>query len=161
MRPLFTNVRAGLVGIAAAAAALALFSLLSGFALSDARLAEVVKNAFAKDELAYAERIREDLFTECALLTMQKLRPGGVLSSALDTRFIMPPDEHPCETLRALVLATAGQKALLSAPVSYFNYPFGSRHLEAFVLSAVDYGPAEVAERAARLLGALDAELTA
>ena len=143
-----TNARAGLVGIAAACAAVALFAILSGFALSNARIAEVARMAFAKDELAYTERIREDLFTECALLAMQKLRQGGVLRSALDTRFIMPPEEHPCDTMRILVLGTAEQRATFPPSVSYFNYPFGSLHLEAFVLSVLDYGPATMLYRA-------------
>jgi hypothetical protein len=51
----------------------------------------------------------------------------------------MRADEHPCDTLRILTLGTAQEKAQLPAAVSYFNYPFGSRHLEAFVLSALDY----------------------
>ena len=147
MHTFVANIRASLIGIAAACATVALFAVLSGFALSDARLVEVVKTAFAKEEIAYATRIREDFFTECALLTMQKLRQGGVFPSALDTRFIMPSGEPPCDTLRALVLGTAEERASLPAAVSYFNYPFGSRHLEAFVLSAFDYGPATVLYR--------------
>jgi hypothetical protein len=142
VRPFFTNVRAGLAGIALGCAAIALLAVLSGFALSDARLAEVVRTAFAENELGDATRIREDFFTECALLEMQKLRQGSVLWSALDTRFIMPVGEAPCDTLRSLVLGTPEQRAALPASASYFNYPFGSRHLEAFVLSAIDYGPA-------------------
>ena len=148
MRSFLTNVRAGLIGIAMGCVAIALFAILSSFALSDARVAEVARTAFAKDELAYATRIREDFFTECSLLTMQKLRRGGVFRSALDTRFVMPLDEHPCDTLRILALGTAEQRAALPASVSYFNYPFGSRHLEAFVLSVLDYGPATMLYRA-------------
>lgn len=136
------QLRAGLLGIAAACAAAALFATLSGFALSDARLSEVVKRAFANGELAYASHIREDFFGECALLSMLKLRHASAVWSALDTRFILQMDEHPCDTLHALVLGTADEKASLPADVSYFNYPFGSRHLEAFVLNALDYGPA-------------------
>ena len=116
--------------------------------LSDPRIVEVTRTAFAKGELAHATRIREDFFTECALLTMQKLRHDRAFWSALDTRFIMPLDQHPCDTLRILVLSTAEQRASLAAPVSYFNYPLGSRHLEAFVLSALDYGPATTLYRA-------------
>lgn len=148
MRPFFTNLRAGLVGIVAACAAVALFAVLSGFALSDARIAEVVETAFATGELCDATRIREDFFTECALLTMQKVRQGGAFRSALDTRFIMTPAERPCDDLHTLVLGTEEQRGSLPAPVSYFNYPFGSRHLEAFVLSALDYGPATKLYRA-------------
>jgi hypothetical protein len=143
-----TLVRAGLAGIGAGCAAVALFAVLSSFALPDARVDEVVKTAFAENELPYARLLREDFFTECALLTMQKLRQGGALRSALDTRFVMPADDHPCETLRTLVLGTAEEKATLPPAVSYFNYPVGSRHLEAFVLSALDYGPATTLYRA-------------
>lgn len=142
MQTTVANVRAALGGIAAGCVTVALFAALSGFALSDARLVEVVKRAFANDELAYASHIREDFFTECALLTMQKLRHDRAVWAALDTRFIMPKDDHPCDTLHTLVLGTAEQRASLPADVSYFNYPFGSRHLEASVLSALDYGPA-------------------
>jgi hypothetical protein len=142
------NVRAGLLGIAAACAAVALFAVLSSFALSDARVAEVVKTAFAKKELAYAAHIREDFFTECALLAMQKLRHGSAFWSALDTRLILRTDEHPCDTLRTLVMGSAEERASLPAAASYFNYPFGSRHLEAFMLSALDYGPATALYRA-------------
>ncbi|MGB9366376.1 MAG: hypothetical protein WCE79_10220 [Xanthobacteraceae bacterium] len=147
MRSFFTNVRAGLIGIAIACAAVALFAVLSGFTLSDARIAEVAKTAFAKNELAYAE-LREDFFTECALLQMQALRQPGVFWNALDTRFVMPPDAHPCDTLRVLALGTVEQKASLPASVSYFNYPFGSRHLQAFVLSVLNYAPATMLYRA-------------
>ena len=148
MQPFLTSVRASLTGITTACAAVTLFAILSGFALSDARIAEVVRTVFAKDELAHPARIREDLFTECALLTMQILRHDNAFRAALDTRFILLPDEHPCDTLRTLVLGTAEQRTSLPAPVSYFNYPFGSRHLEAFVLSALDYGPATTLYRA-------------
>jgi hypothetical protein len=116
--------------------------------LSDARIAQVVETAFAKNELGDATRIREDFFTECALLEMQKLRQGNVLRSALGTRFVMPRGEHPCDTLRTLVSGTSEHRASLPAPVSYFNYPFGSRHLEAFVLSALDYRAASQLYRA-------------
>ena len=136
------NVRAALAGIAAACAAVALFAILSGFALSDARVSQVVKTAFAKNELSYATRIREDFFTECALLSMLKLRQGSAFWSALETRFILRTDEHPCDTLHTLVLGTTEERASLPAAVSYVNYPFGSRHFEAFVLSALDYGSA-------------------
>jgi len=68
------KVRTGLLGIAVACAAAALFATLSSFALSEARLGEVVRTAFAKNELDYATHIREDFFTECALLSMLKLR---------------------------------------------------------------------------------------
>jgi len=142
------NVRAGLFGIAAACGGVALFATLSSFALSDARIADVVKTAFSQGDLAYATRVREDFFTECALLSMQKLRQGSAFWSALDTRFILRMDEHPCDTLRTLVLGAAEEKASVRAAVSYFNYPFGSRHLEAFVLSALDYGPATTFYRA-------------
>jgi hypothetical protein len=148
VRGLFINGLAGLAGIALACAAAALFAVLSGFALSDARLVEVIKMAFERDQLAYAARIREDFFTDCALLTMQKLRQGSVLRGALDTRFLMRQDEHPCDTLRTLALGSAEERASLPASFSYFNYPYGSRHLQAFVLSALDFGQATSLYRA-------------
>ena len=146
MHTLVANVRTGVLGIAAGCGAVALFAALSGFALSDARIVEVVKKAFANDELAYASRIREDFFGECALLSMLKLRHPDAVWSALDTRFILE-DAHPCDTLHTLVLGTPAEKASLPAAVSYFNYPFGSRHLESFVLSALDYGAASALYR--------------
>jgi len=142
------SVRASLAGIAIACGAVALFAVLSSLALSEARIADAVKAAFAKDELAYATRIREDFFTECAMLEMQQLRQGNVFRSALDTRLIMRPEEHPCDTLRKLVLGTAEERASLPAAVSYFNYPYGSRHLQAFVLSALEFGTAASLYRA-------------
>jgi hypothetical protein len=102
-----------LVAIAAVGVALSLFATLSEFALPNARLVQVVRTAFAYNDLAYATKIREDFFTECALLSMQKLRQGGRFWSALETRFILRVDEHPCDTLRALVLAQADAPSLL------------------------------------------------
>src|SRR5207249_958079 len=103
VQALLASIRATLAGIAIACGAVALFAVLSSLALSESRITEVIKTAFANDELAYAARIREDLFSECAILTMQMLRQGNVFRSALDTRFIMLPEEHPCDTLRTLV----------------------------------------------------------
>ena len=105
------------MAIAAVGVALSLFATLSEFALPNARLVQVVRTAFAYNDLAYATKIREDFFTECALLSMQKLRQGGRFWSALETRFILRVDEHPCDTLRALVLAQADALAISASPM--------------------------------------------
>lgn len=144
---ILSSVRASALGIAAACVAVALFAVLSGFALSERRLTEIVRSAVAQNELEYAARTDEDFFTECALLEMQNLRRGGVLLGAFDTRFLMRAGEHPCDSLRTMMLGSAEEKAALPAAVSYYNYPFGSRHLEAFVLSVIDYGPATLLYR--------------
>jgi hypothetical protein len=136
------SLRASALGIAAACAVATVFAILSGFALSEQRLAEVVRTAFTKDEFAYATRPHEDFFGECALLAMQHLRRKDIAPGAFDTKFLMRPGEHPCDSLRTMVLGSAEEKASLPAPVSYFNYPFGSRHLEAFALSVFDYASA-------------------
>lgn len=145
---ILASVRASALGIAAACVAVALFGVLSGFALTDARLVEVIRNAFANGELAYADRTHEDFFSECALLEMQQLRRRDSLLSAFDTKLLDGPGDHPCDWLRAVTLGSAEQKAALPAAASYINYPFGSRHLEAFVLSVIDYGPATQLYRA-------------
>ena len=139
---ILAGIRASAVGIAAACVTAALFAVLSSFVLSKQRLADVVGTAVAQNQLTFASRKDEDLFTVCALLEMQHLRSGGRFQSALDTKFLMRDGEHPCDTLRTLVLGSAEARAALPPAVSYFNYPFGSRHLAAFVLSALDFGQA-------------------
>lgn len=144
---ILASVRASALGIVAACVAVALFAALSGFVLSERRLSEVVRTAVTQNELDYAARTDEDFFTECAVLEMQHLRRGGIFLGAFDTRFLMRPGEHSCDSLRKMMLGSAEEKASLPAAVSYYNYPFGSRHLEAFVLSVLDYGPATLLYR--------------
>ena len=66
MRSFLTNVRAGLIGIAMGCVAIAVFAILSSFALSDARVAEVARTAFGKDELG-----------------LRDAHPGGLLHRVL------------------------------------------------------------------------------
>jgi hypothetical protein len=116
----------------------ALFNVLSGFALSHARLVEVVRRALDQNALPYAARTNEDFFTECSLLEMQALRPASVLFNAVATRFLVAGG-HPCESLQTLVLGAPAEQDALPKPYFYSNYAFGSRYLEAFALSVMDY----------------------
>jgi hypothetical protein len=119
-----------------------LFNVLSGFALPHDRLVEVVRRALDQNALPYAVRTNEDFFTECALLEMQALRPASVPFNAVATRFL-GDGRHPCQLLQPLVLGTPEEQDALPKPVFYLNYAFGSRYLEAFALSIMDYRSAE------------------
>ena len=139
---ILASVRAATFGILLACVAVGLFAILSGFALSEQRLAEVVRTTVAQNEFAPVVRRNEERFTECLLLVTQRLRSTNIFHGALDTKFLMRGDEHPCDTVVTLVLGPADAQAALPAPHSYFNYPFGNRHLMALSLSALDYGQA-------------------
>ena len=132
-------------GIALTICVLAAFGLIAGSTLSRDRLVHVVKKAYADGELALTERPNEDLFTECALLTMLYLRVDG-LRDLVDTRFVFSESIDPCETLR-VVVNEAPRDSSIKGPYSYLNYPWGSRHLEALVLSGFEYPAARALYR--------------
>jgi hypothetical protein len=117
------------------------FSVLSGAVFTHDRAQSVVLHALATNSLLWNDRRDEDLFTECAMLQMQLLRPKDAWTAALDTRFLMRDSDHPCATL----VRTVMRIDLESMPParSYFNYPYGPRHIEAAVLSLIRY-PAAV-----------------
>ena len=115
------------------------FGILSGFALSPERLIHVAGAALERGELPHTTRTNEDFFTECAMLEMQFLRPASLLHNVFDTRLVFPEDGiHPCQMLRTMVTQPEKDAALRSAARSYPNYPYGSRHLEAIVLSFLE-----------------------
>jgi hypothetical protein len=118
---------------------LAIFTVLSGFMLNRDRLLLVVRTALEQGELPHTTRTDEDFFTECALLEMQYLRPAPVLLNAVETLFLQAEGVHPCQSLRTMVAGTEMEKARLPAPTPYVNYHFGSRYLEAFTLSVLEY----------------------
>jgi hypothetical protein len=129
----------GAIGIFAGLAIVMIFALSSGFFLSRDRLISVAATALAQGELPHTSRTNEDFFTECAMLEMQYLRPGNPLLNVFDTRLLSPENIHPCQMLRRLVTGTGYDREQVGGPVSYVNYPYGSRHLEAVVLSVMDF----------------------
>ena len=142
---IFTIIKAAIVSAVASLAVIAAFAVLSGPALSPSRITAVIQQAFARGDLPWSERRDEDFFTECAMLQMQLLRPESAWQQAIDTKFRMTAGEHPCDTLRISVSGSPEQKVTLAPVQSYYHYPYGARHIEAFVLSALSY------RRAARL----------
>jgi hypothetical protein len=80
------------------------------------------------------------------MLTMQYLRPDNPLLSTIDNQFAASDTYHPCEVLRILVNEEPRYGAIVG-PYSYLNYPYGSRRLEAIVLSVCDYGAAKTLYR--------------
>ena len=63
-------------------------------------------------------------------------RPVGFFLQAIDAR-LRQNENHTCDTLKKTLLDAS------DAPVfSYFHYPYGARHLEAFVLSLMSFGNA-------------------
>ena len=96
---ILASVRAATFGILLACVAVGLFAILSGFALSEQRLAEVVRTTVAQNEFAPVVRRNEERFTECLLLVTQRLRSTNIFHGALDTKFLMRGDEHPCDTV--------------------------------------------------------------
>ncbi len=131
--------RAAIIGMISTIAAILLFSMLAGFALSHNRLVRVVHTAIERNDLAYDARHDEDFFTECSLLQMQYLRPHSVLLNTIKTQMIIQPGMHPCQVLRILALGSEIERARLPAPVLASNYFFGARFLEALTLSVFDY----------------------
>lgn len=129
-------------GIAAALLLVALFGILSGFFLSHERLVQVARTALERGELPHTTPTNEDFFTECATLEMQYLRPPSLIFNVVDTRLVMPENGiHPCQMLRTMVTGSESEKnaARINAARSYPNYPYGSRHLEAIVLSFLEF----------------------
>jgi hypothetical protein len=133
-------------GIVLTICALAVFSLIAESMLSRDRLVHVTKKALANGELAFATRANEDFFTECSMLTMEYLRRDGAVRDSIDTQFALSDKYHPCEVLRILVNEEP-RDATIIGPYSYLNYPYGSRHLEAMVLSVIDYAAAKTLYR--------------
>ena len=130
-------------GIAIGCAFVFLFAIASSLFLTQERLAHVVRHAFAHDDLPSnprTSRTEEDFFTECAMLQMQFLRDSGVILGAAVNRWHRTAP-HPCETLRTM-LAAPEEKPSSPRPGPYVNYAFGSRHLEAVVLSLFEFGTA-------------------
>jgi hypothetical protein len=130
-----------MAGILLTICALAIFSVVAESMLSRDRLVHVTKKAFANGELAFATRTNEDFFTECSMLTMQYLRRDGAVLSTVDNQFARSEKYHPCEVLRILVNEEPRDDSITF--YSYLNYPYGSRHLEALVLSMMDYAAAK------------------
>ena len=128
-------------GIALTIFALGAFGLIANSTLSHERLVHVVKKAFADGELALAERPDEDFFTECALLTMLYYRQDG-LRDLVDTRFAFSESIDPCGVLRVVVHEEPRDPSI-KGPYSYLNYPWGSRQLEALILSVLEYSAAK------------------
>src|SRR5882672_11256492 len=130
-------------GIAVGCAFVFLFAIASSLLLTQERLAHVITHAFAQDDLPSNPRaswIQGEFFTECAMLQMQLLRDSGVILGAAVNRWYRTAP-HPCETLRTMVAAPE-EMASLPRPGPYVNYAFGSRHLEAVVLSLFEFGTA-------------------
>jgi hypothetical protein len=132
-------------GIVLTICALAAFNLVAKSTLSHDRLVRVVKKAYTDGELALAARPNEDFFTECALLTMLYLRQDG-FRDVVDTQFAFSESIDPCEVLRVVVNQEPRDNSI-KGPYSYLNYPWGSRHLEALVLSALEYSAAKTLYR--------------
>ena len=131
------SVRASLTGIAAACAACrAVCGPVQFYVVARASCRRSSERRSPRTISAYAARTNEDFFTDCALLVdAASAARRGLSRSALDTRFLMREGEHSVRHLAHLGARNGGERASLPAAVSYFNYPFGSRHLEAFVLS--------------------------
>lgn len=112
-------------------------AMVSGLTFPRARVVQVARDALTSGELAFNEHREEDYFTECSFLTMQYARAAGLFRNAIETRYARGA-RHPCQNLESLI--TTGKMADGSVPifVAYVNYPFGSRFLEALVLSVLD-----------------------
>jgi uncharacterized coiled-coil protein SlyX len=123
-------------------AAIFLLTAISHISLTPARFDAAVKTAFAAHELDY-ERTPSDQFTECALLTMEHLRPKSVAENAVNTRFAHDYHFHPCDVLRHIVLGVPQHVELegVNRPgyqANYVSYPFGARHLAGLALSVME-----------------------
>ena len=138
--------RAG-AGIAVAFAIIASFTMTSGVAVNHDRLLMVIRAALQDDALPYARLRNEDYFTECAMLEMQLLRADNVFRNAIETRLVLVPDQHPCQSLRVMATGSSEDRQTWPAPHSYDNYAYGSRHLEALVLSVIDFSTAQIVYR--------------
>src|ERR1039458_8048120 len=138
--------RAG-AGIAVAFAIIASFTMTSGVAVNHDRLLMVIRAALQDDALPYARLRNEDYFTECAMLEMQLLRADNVFRNAIETRLVLVPEKHPCQSLRVMATGSLEDRQTWPAPHSYDNYAYGSRHLEALVLSVIDFSTAQIVYR--------------
>jgi hypothetical protein len=123
------------LGIAVGIVAVFALGVASHQLLTEKRLNAVVNDAMSRKVIPASEKY--DAFTECGVLTMIVLRHPELLHDVLDTRFALDGGLHPCQYLTDRVLT--GRTGPI---VSYINYPFASRHLEAIVLSAFDFGTA-------------------
>jgi hypothetical protein len=112
-------------------------AIVSGLTFPRARVVQVARNALASGELAFDEHRDEDYFTECALLTMQYARASGLFRNAIETRYA-EGTRHPCQELESLVSTGKMSDGSIAPVGAYRNYPFGSRFLEALVLSVLD-----------------------
>jgi len=119
-------------------------AVVSGAAFTHARAVAVSKHALLNGDLNVTMQTifgnyrteYGDTYTECAMLQMQIERPVGIFLQAIDTH-LRQNDDHPCDTLKKTLFDVS------DAPVrSYFHYPSGARHLEAFVLSLMSFGNA-------------------
>lgn len=135
------------LGIIAALILVSAFTVASGFFLSSDRLIHVARAALEQGELPHTTRTNEDFFTECAMLEMQLLRADSVFQNAIDTKFLQVPDQHPCQSLRVMATGTSEERQTLPAAYSYNHYAYGSRHLEALVLSVIDFQTAQIVYR--------------
>jgi hypothetical protein len=132
------------------------FAVLSGPAFTHARAVAVSKHALLNGDLDVTGQTINgnytepgDNFTECSMLLMQIERPVGVFLQAIDTHLpdgvflqaidthLRQTDNHPCDILKKTLVDASDAPAL-----SYFHYPYGARHLEAFVLSLMSFGKA-------------------
>ena len=118
-------------GLGLAAIVIALISVGSGLVLGPDRLAKVVQDGILAGQ--FVPDPREEYFTECSILMMQYLKHANIFLNAIDSVWTQPVDGQPCLSLQMMVETNTG----LGAPFSYVNYPFGSRHLLAFMLSVL------------------------
>src|SRR5947209_3436116 len=125
-------------GVALAAIFIASISLGSGLVLGPDRLASVVQHGMVEGQ--FVPDPREEYFTECSLLMMQFLKHESVFLNAIDSIWSQLVDGQPCLTLQAMVQTHASP----GTPFSYVNYPFGGRHLLAFVLSILSVHDAKM-----------------
>jgi hypothetical protein len=130
------------IGVLSGTLLVLFLAIVSGATLTRPRLISVAQEALASGELPFNAHRDEDYFTECSMLTMQYLRNDNLVLNAIETRFVMSA-AHPCEDLQALLTFGRLPGTPGSSPTSYVNYPFGSRYLEALILSALDFGSAK------------------
>ena len=130
------------IGVLSATLLVLILAIGSGVTLTRARLIQVAQNALTSGDLPFNTHRDEDYFTECSMLTMQYLRNDNVVLNAIETRFVRSA-AHPCADLQALLTFGRLPGNPAPSPMSYVNYPLGSRFLEALILSALDFGTAK------------------
>lgn len=107
--------------------------------LPEQRIQQIVASADMDGSFDWRAHPGQDYFTECAMVTMELLRPKSAQQNSVDSLFAHDDRNHPCENLKYLLVGGAPPGFAMGEPSSYVQYPFGVRHLAGFLFNFLNF----------------------